>query len=1230
MSLTVTLTYDGSATAPTAVGSYNVVATISDANYTGTASGTLAVAKGAATVVLGALAQTYDGSARIATATTTPAGLTVNVTYDGSPTPPTAAGSYAVVGTVSDASYEGSAAGTLVVAKAAATVTLGALAQTFDSTPRPATAATTPAGLTVSLTYNGTDAAPTGAGSYLVVGTISDNNYAGTATGTLAVAKAAAGVALAGLAPTYDGSPKSVTATTTPAGLSVSFTYNGSAVAPTVAGGYPVVATINDANYEGTAAGTLTIAKATATVTLGGLAQSFDGTPKMVTATTTPAGLTVGITYGGSARAPSAGGSYAVVATVNAANYTGSAADTLVVGKGAATATLAGLTQNYNGAPKSVTATTVPAGLPVTFTYNGSPTAPTAVGSYAVVATVNSPNYAGFASGTLVIAKGVPTIAFTTPSYIYNGTPRAATATTTPAGLPVTFTYGGSPTLPVNAGTYTVVATVNTANYTGTATGTLTIAKAPAGVFLGNLYQTYNGALRMASAATAPGGLPVLLTYNGSATAPTNAGDYTLVGTINHPNYAGAATGLMRVFKATATVRVSATTQPYTGAPQAATATTSPVGLPVTLRYNGSPSAPTNIGTYAVVGTINHPNYAGSGEGRLSITRATVAITIGNLTQTYTGALKPVTATTVPAGLPVAFLYNGSSMPPSGAGTYSVTATVNMANYTGSSTGTLTINKATAAVTFSTLAQTYDGMPKAALASTTPAGLAFRATYNGSSTAPAAVGTYAVATTVTDSNYTGSAVGTLTIVNGGPTIRRVTPNTMVGGTGGITISVVGRSFTASSVVRFGSTALVTTFVNAANLTAVIPAGLVPSPANGINIVPITVLNGGVISASWLFTVTAASVSQLQTTGAAPGQTVTAATPPAAPGQPGLSATYAHSGQAAQTATVTTAVYGSNPVAGTGIDTGGGIVDLQITGADPTDRATVRFYYSSNITGAAEANLILRYFNGTTWAPIQTDGGGVPAKNTNDYIDKTVSGGRFTVVFSNTSTPKITELSGTIIAMSVNRVPVAAAGADQTVDATTGDAAFVTLNGTASADADGEELTYEWRNGRKVLGIGASLLTSLEVGTHTLTLEVTDAAGKSSTDTVKVTVRDVLAPTLVLPTNLVRNTKRSDGRKVRYDVDVSDLSTRYRDIKLTYSHRSGSRFPVGTTTVTVTAKDEAGNIATGTFTIIVLLKADNDEDDDNGSCDDDDDDDRDHNHRGDRDHDRGRDDDGRRD
>ena len=71
-----------------------------------------------------------------------------------------------------------------------------------------------------------------------------------------------------------------------------------------------------------------------------------------------------------------------------------------------ATVTLGSLAQSYDARPKSATATTVPAGLAVAFTYNGTTNLPVATGSYTVVGTVVAPEYAGAATGTLTISAG--------------------------------------------------------------------------------------------------------------------------------------------------------------------------------------------------------------------------------------------------------------------------------------------------------------------------------------------------------------------------------------------------------------------------------------------------------------------------------------------------------------------------------------------------------------------------------------------------------------------------------------------------------------------------------------------------------------------------------------------------------------------------------------------------------------------------------------------------------
>ncbi|MCX5762581.1 MAG: MBG domain-containing protein [Gemmatimonadetes bacterium] len=75
--------------------------------------------KALASISLGGFSQMYDGNPKSVTVTTTPGGLdTVNVTYNGLPTVPTAGGSYTVVATLNNPSYEGMATGTLVITRA--------------------------------------------------------------------------------------------------------------------------------------------------------------------------------------------------------------------------------------------------------------------------------------------------------------------------------------------------------------------------------------------------------------------------------------------------------------------------------------------------------------------------------------------------------------------------------------------------------------------------------------------------------------------------------------------------------------------------------------------------------------------------------------------------------------------------------------------------------------------------------------------------------------------------------------------------------------------------------------------------------------------------------------------------------------------------------------------------------------------------------------------------------
>jgi len=225
--------------------------------------------------------------------------------------------------------------------KLPATVTLEGLSHVFDGSPKSVTVATVPAGLSVGVTYNGGPNPPASAGSYSVVATVLDANYAGSATGTLTIARAPQSVSFAPLADHVFGDPPFALSGSASSGLPVSFaviagpaTINGNTL--TITGGGIVSVRASQAGNTNFLAAvpvvrSFNVATAAATITFSGLTQTYDGSPKAVTATTNPPGLTVEITYDGSATPPSLIGNYTVVATIVDANFSGTTTATLTI-----------------------------------------------------------------------------------------------------------------------------------------------------------------------------------------------------------------------------------------------------------------------------------------------------------------------------------------------------------------------------------------------------------------------------------------------------------------------------------------------------------------------------------------------------------------------------------------------------------------------------------------------------------------------------------------------------------------------------------------------------------------------------------------------------------------------------------------------------------------------------------------------------------------------------------
>ena len=107
-----------------------------------------------------------------------------------------------------------------------------------------------------------------------------------------------------------------------------------------------------------------------------------------------------------------------------------------------------------------------------------------------------------------------------------------------------------------------------------------------------------------------------------------------------------------------------------------------------------------------------------------------------------------------------------------------------------------------------------------------------------------------------------------------------------------------------------------------------------------------------------------------------------------------------------------------------------------------------------------------------------------------------------------------------------------------------------------------------------------------LGTTTVACSTTDTAGNPTTGSFHVTVQDTTAPTLVgMPANLTRTTANGSGTTLTYAAPTAtDAVDPAPTIGCTPA--SGSTIPLGTTTVTCTATDAAGNPASASFTAAV--------------------------------------------
>lgn len=122
-------------------------------------------------------------------------------------------------------------------------------------------------------------------------------------------------------------------------------------------------------------------------------------------------------------------------------------------------------------------------------------------------------------------------------------------------------------------------------------------------ISLSNLTQTYNGTARSATVTTVPSGLPHTITYNGSTTAPVNAGSYAVVATlVDEPV---SATGTLVINKANLSISFpSLAEKNYGNPPYTISATVNPTasGLAASFACSNPEVATVSGNTVTIVG----------------------------------------------------------------------------------------------------------------------------------------------------------------------------------------------------------------------------------------------------------------------------------------------------------------------------------------------------------------------------------------------------------------------------------------------------------------------------------------------------------------------------------------------------------------------------------------------------------------------------------------------------
>ena len=781
----------------------------------------LTVEKATATVTLNGLNHTYDGTAKSAVVTTSPAALTgVEISYNGAN--PRAAGSYTVAVTLDNQNYRLAGGlpvtGTLVIAKA-----------------RLAASATD-----ASREYGDANPAFTGSVTGIVAGDAITASFTSAANAASAVGSYPIVVELAdpqGALANYDVVSDNGTLTVTRARLTLTATSHEKRYGAVFTGGTSSVVGLKNGDAitasqtsDGAPADAPAGPYAITPIALGDAAtlRNYDITPVLGTLRVTPAQLTV-------------------TAASHSKQYNGqpftafdAAYEGFVLGQG-------------------------PSVLAGTLTFGGTAVGAVNVGSYTIVpAGVSSANYAiGFAEGSLTIAPASLRIEAGSAERLYgdanpgfNGTLAGAIAAD---GITATFAAAADERSAI--GTYPIVPAAvdpqgKLGNYAVTlVSGTLRIMAA-------SLTVRPNGGTRVYGDAnpTLTGNIQglkngdaIAAMYATTATPASAVGSYPITATL--VDAAPSRLGNYDVTLETGTLTIEAAPLTITANPKSrAYGESNPIfdgaisGIrnddPISASYATVATVTTVVGSYPIMPTPVDPNgrltnyTVTANAGTLTIDPSALTVTVGNTTKIYGTEVTAFSGsvTGVRNGDAVTARYTSEGAAAAAdVGAYAITATVEgdaavLRNYTFAPTqGTLRVNPAALTVTAENKAKQYDGQPFTSFTAgyagfvlgQNPGALGGTLAFGGTAAGATAAGTYDIVPGgLTSTNYTiGFVSGTLRI--GKPALHiEVTdltreygePNPLLTGTvtglvaaDGITVTYVTSANAGSSVGSYAIT-----------------------------------------------------------------------------------------------------------------------------------------------------------------------------------------------------------------------------------------------------------------------------------------------------------------------------------------------------------------------------------------------------------------------------------------